>query len=1022
MLPGQSTSPEWKAFSERRWNPGDSVVVTLYVGPSAERKVADRATYRELDVINRAVDDIQPSPYAVDGYRNFVYDSTASPPVQWNGTNGDPVGAMVCLDRNRPQYWLPNQMGLDFYRSLERKHPLYAGDKFGTANRWEATDGSYDDWADSLSVYEADDERSGATLSEWRTNIPAPLRAIVPGAVRLFSHAMSGSPLRMNTQQRIWDNPPDLAALLAPANLGLENLELTTIPLDGPEKKLRQFVENDAVVTAYGRTENRAYSLRRAEVRNRPFNSPGDLLKLPMIGFEVPLNTGMVDNGGDYVWRSTNAAINTRWKPAGPGPGVLAYWRQDTTLKQSVLATSPDTRALGAGFAALAELSDFNTITLSVGQARFRPILSDPALALSDTYAANYLHWKEIGTFPNVAMRAPHGWTPVLLLAGYPDDPALQPSWSSLPRHTLHYPPPLPVGRVTATAPVWDPPAQWYQWNNSNKIYSVDAPYLVQTEFLRDRNRSIPVFGALSTNDVEFRWPRERLDPPTGGTLVPLEAVEYPRAAMFVSQHDENLTEEDRAEGVFSWDANDGLENGTYVAYVATFVPRMGQSLLEANERAIQGSAVTGGEFENALMPQQNPPPSLPSGSAPVLGGTEPIAAKLCALDPATPHNEGDDRFDPVLALEFVTDPAVADRVRPPGYTPLAGGRPLAALPHPKDWYPTTTPVGGQAVSTATAYRADGDGMILYSGSGQVTWRARLVRVTDRFLALRVRNLGRPDQVACISGVVLAPARHTPGKINVNTVENTKTITGDATPAAPYTFGVFNPLLGLPGVVDVLANTRNPDPLVGGLLGFPVLADTDVGWPGFSVAKASVPDPKLETWPIPMALTGLQMPPGARTADTNDPNLLAPKNTGGAWNAVSDGAAALRLSSMMMTGRPGHFDGRYYENLGGLAAGAAKGGRLKATDGTYPLSNESMPERRFEEIDNRLGRMANLITTRSDVFEILVTVQAGNATDVNGDNRIDYRDVNEFSVMAESQGRVIYERRARTDRSDEAAK
>ena len=80
-----------------------------------------------------------------------------------------------------------------------------------------------------------------------------------------------------------------------------------------------------------------------------------------------------------------------------------------------------------------------------------------------------------------------------------------------------------------------------------------------------------------------------------------------------------------------------------------------------------------------------------------------------------------------------------------------------------------------------------------------------------------------------------------------------------------------------------------------------------------------------------------------------------------------------------------------------------------------------MPERRFEEIDNRLGRMANLITTRSDVFEILVTVQAGNATDVNGDNRIDYRDVNEFSVMAESQGRVIYERRARTDRSDEAA-
>ncbi len=293
----QATSPEWKAFCERRWNAGDAVVVTLHVGAPAERKVADRVTYREQDVTNRAVDDIQESPYYVEGYRSFVYvPATPTTPAynQWVAPTGSvPVADRVCLDRNRPQYWLPNQMGLDFYRSLERKHPLYAGDKFGTSNRWEATDGSYDDWSDSLSAFEAVEEplpdgtKRNASSSPSRRDVP-------PGAARLFGHAMSGSPLRMNTQQRLWDNPADLVAYLVHTGGVLNGTDpeglANTIPLDAPAGgtgKRRQFVESDSVTPVVGGRSfvDSSYTLRRAEVRNRPFNSVGDLMRLPMLSF-----------------------------------------------------------------------------------------------------------------------------------------------------------------------------------------------------------------------------------------------------------------------------------------------------------------------------------------------------------------------------------------------------------------------------------------------------------------------------------------------------------------------------------------------------------------------------------------------------------------------------------------------------------------------------------------------------------------------------------------------------------------
>jgi hypothetical protein len=71
------------------------------------------------------------------------------------------------------------------------------------------------------------------------------------------------------------------------------------------------------------------------------------------------------------------------------------------------------------------------------------------------------------------------------------------------------------------------------------------------------------------------------------------------------------------------------------------------------------------------------------------------------------------------------------------------------------------------------------------------------------------------------------------------------------------------------------------------------------------------------------------------------------------------------------------------------------------------VSEES---RRFYEIQNRFGRMVNMITTRSDVFKIQVTVQTGTIDDTNGDGILNYRDDREFSVTSEKKASTVYER------------
>ena len=142
----------------------------------------------------------------------------------------------------------------------------------------------------------------------------------------------------------------------------------------------------------------------------------------------------------------------------------------------------------------------------------------------------------------------------------------------------------------------------------------------------------------------------------------------------------------------------------------------------------------------------------------------------------------------------------------------------------------------------------------------------------------------------------------------------------------------------------------------------------------------------------------------------------------------------------MAGGRAEHPDGRYYVSPSELLAGIPLGGIALADErtGPWPLSNWGYPgnsasnddeftqnlvrerhETRYNEIVARFSQMSNMITTRSDVFEIIATVQSGTVGDVDGDGVLDYRG-DEFFPQSERRARVVYDRRARAIRQDES--
>jgi hypothetical protein len=327
-------------------------------------------------------------------------------------------------------------------------------------------------------------------------------------------------------------------------------------------------------------------------------------------------------------------------------------------------------------------------------------------------------------------------------------------------------------------------------------------------------------------------------------------------------------------------------------------------------------------------------------------------------------------------------------------------------------------------------YKAGPDGYIFYGSNAAGGWQPQIVRVTDNFLALRVRNLGAQGQVGALTHVVLAPRKRTAGRVNVNTVQSrVATVRGN--------HEYFSTLLGLPGVVDAAKSvipTNGTNFLAG-----PIPPADDIALR--SVAPSSFawtpPERRPPLFNPPAFYEDSRTPPSRnRYLDALNPDtdLLVP-NTGLA-NNVEHTIGAFRLNGLMMAGRTEHADGRYYESVGGLTNDAnafdyeydfsradvpqltGPGVDGVENSAVYPLSNESLPLRRFDDIQRRIGTMGNLITVRSDVFEIIMTVEAGYGIDQNKDGFINYRDRNEFVTTAATKATATYERRAPSDQSD----
>jgi hypothetical protein len=81
---------------------------------------------------------------------------------------------------------------------------------------------------------------------------------------------------------------------------------------------------------------------------------------------------------------------------------------------------------------------------------------------------------------------------------------------------------------------------------------------------------------------------------------------------------------------------------------------------------------------------------------------------------------------------------------------------------------------------------------------------------------------------------------------------------------------------------------------------------------------------------------------------------------------------------------------------------------ITGTEDVLTLANLQAVQ--FDEMVERYKRVANIVTARSDVFEIIVTAQSGYGFDANLDGFVNWRDPEEFRVTGERKTRTVYER------------
>ncbi len=573
------------------------------------------------------------------------------------------------------------------------------------------------------------------------------------------------------------------------------------------------------------------------------------------------------------------------------------FVRRDLSIRGATLGMdATDAEISGNMLNAAAAPMALRPLLLTAGQAKMRPIISQ---APREAYSQASLRWN--GRIP------PRQWVPVYLFPFADNE----------------------IGQGVT-----------YPNNALDDTFASAPPFNFPANFLFEGFLPLQFSAGIPAQDLQARWPLALFDNNDLSN----------RGVMYVSSN-EGVEFYEKAEALFEWGPEDGLENGAYTAYIGTFTLEQARGLLEAHAEALNN----------------------PQGAGAPLLTNFALNELFATLQSAPP---------PKLRLEFYT--AREDAQYQPGRTFLTGeGFGTAqGLSTPEEWGPESSIIFGPGL----------DGNILYGNSASGGWRAQPVRVTENYLALRIRNEGPANQLATFTHVILAPRRKTPGRINVNTVENrlAEVRRTSDTPNNEDKFALFNAMLGLPGVVDVALSLLPLDDPV------PPFATKPIGDPVWPAAFAFADD----TFPVPP----LRFGPGDvqdTFATAQDPDV-----------------ATYQLSAMAIEGRPEHPDGRYYKNITELALDQSgfvnKNDVRQISDflrTIYPLSNEADPERRFDEVLERFGRSAQLLTTQSNIFEIMFVVQSGYGTDMNNDGKLNYRSSDEFFITGETRGRAVYERR-----------
>lgn len=827
--------PEWKAFVERRMFPGDVVPVTLYEGPVDSRKIVDRVTYTEKDVVNRAIDDVLDYPALFDevgdpvAFNLYFY---AGVPETFN--------ARPVLDPRFPTFWPDDTMGVDFYRSIPRKHPFYTGDRFGVANRWTAADGAYDDWAPSFGPIKYDG-------THWLFDIDP---AIAAAKAQAYGHAFSGTPLRRNVFENLVNAAFD--------------------PLD-PD------VLNPGLLAPKWDADFGAWGLGWQGVRNRAFASVQQVLEMPHLMMREELSTGP-----DIAF-TQNAAERALLGQ----PELEAY----NPATDSDGPQNTDTVALTTNMGS-------DPLVLTCAQADFYPLFPSPNDIEDAEGTEDYHKWGVGKTY------LPNTWVPIFL-------------------HSLGETVSFPGTDMIFDAPPNIPP----YWEPASNFGAV-ADWRVQMNFLLAEPANYPLgaYPAAFTGDPA-RWPLWKRPVMYVSGNMPNFDPAMSRADIEIADF-----EEKPAEALFVWDAEDGLEDGEYDAYVITAGAELnllgwGQEI--ANSRADLTDLIEPG-FGPAFLDALNTDGVYLSELAMDVEFFTDRGFDL--IDPATGESEGtwahgygdgkvwDDEIDPLVA-----DIGVRDALVTPNYFPEPG----ELLRGEEGEYI------GESFGMRYGMTPNPEGIIHYG----------LVKVENGYLALFLRNWAASGKLNRFSRVVLAPRARSHGRININTAQMT-IANGNG----------YNPLMGIPGV---LAGYD----AVNGVFSF--LADTANYGPG----------------------------------DLND---------------------ARNLAASLVARRYEWPDGRYYRALGDLVVydadtlgspeGAAGVPPLNATDMDGDGLLVDAPEDDFFEQMWRYGRMANMITGHSDVFEIIVTAESGyiSVEDMNNDNHRDWR--YDFVTTAQKKVRTIYER------------